>query len=190
MRHAPINALLGLITIVGITSLTRSASAQAYIELGQYLGTPGQIVNYYNCVGVSSGNMSNGTPFVWGGCNALPENGYTHARDQALSFDTSDCIQSGGFSYCSLRDAMNYTKCMGVSGGSKSNQAAVKIWDCLGTSHPDQYWLLFPDNSTGCNIVYNYNSGMRLAMPDNLSSINLVQSNSSQSEWCPHTVAP
>jgi hypothetical protein len=192
MRSVLLKATLGLFIIVGITSMASKANAQSYFELIWADPTD------FTCAGVSGGNMTNGTDFILWTCNARANNGYTGAKDQALTIDTSDYIEAGGFFYYSIRDAKNYNKCMGVSGGSTSNNANVMIWDCLGTSHPDQYWLLFPDESTGCNIVYNYHSGMWLGVSQSDYS-SLVQTNDQYGynngnggpiEWCPHAVSP
>jgi hypothetical protein len=192
MRSVLLKATLGLFAIAGIGSIGAQARAQSYSEWGGFTLPPANAPgNYVACAGVAGGNMTNGTPFVLAGCNAKSSNGFTGAGDQALSVDTTDYIESGGFFYYSIRNAKNFKKCMGVSGGSQNNNATVVIWDCLGTSHTDQYWLLFPDASTGCNIMYNYNSGMRLASTS--SSSNLVQRSDASGwpiEWCPHPVSP
>jgi Ricin-type beta-trefoil lectin domain len=51
-------------------------------------------------------------------------------------------------------------QCLGISGGSYSAGADAVVWNCLGVSHPDQYWN---ENFTGTQAttiyLYNYKSG-------------------------------
>ena len=93
------------------------------------------------CMGVSAGNMTNGTAIISWPCNAQPP-AYTAAKDQAWVTDLSDCIAYNGTSYCSVRDSVNFGKCLGVKAGITSNGTSLMIWDCLGQTHPDQYWSI------------------------------------------------
>ncbi len=208
MRGVLLKATFGLSVVASITSMAGPASAQisGYFDLSYEASqdsepyVPSQI-----CAGVSGGNMTNGTKFITWQCSANQNNGFTGAKDQAFIQDTSDYIESGGFFYYSIRDSQNYGKCMGVSGGSTGDDATVMIWDCLGTSHPDQYWLLFPDEyQSGCYFLYNYKSGMWLGvtLPGGYGGVGegdtLIQTddadqmegNGAPIPWCPHSVTP
>jgi hypothetical protein len=53
-------------------------------------------------------------------------------------------------------------QCLGVSGGSRSQNARVVGWTCDGTGHPDQYWSV-----GGCLsfcVFFNYHSGYVLSL--------------------------
>jgi hypothetical protein len=73
------------------------------------------------------------------------------------------------------------------------------IWDCLGQSHVDQYWFPEHDNSTGCYILWDLDTGYAL-VPDgshpNYSGDGVVlwaEPNppfSYEDEWCPQPVTP
>jgi hypothetical protein len=205
MRSVLLKATLGLSVVAGVTSTTSQASAQltGYFDLS-YEVPQGDDVSFPFCAGVAAGNMTNGTEFVTWTCNANEDNGYAGAKDQAFMLDTSDYFEAGGFFYYSVRDANNYNKCLGVAGGSKSDDATVMIWDCLGTSHPDQYWLFFPDESrSGCYFLYNYHSQLWLGVdyPPGYGGVEigntLMQTDDIEQSyegapipWCPHAVSP
>jgi hypothetical protein len=56
-------------------------------------------------------------------------------------------------------------QCLGVAGGSTTEGAHVVGWTCLGTGHPDQYWLeYFPFCAGGICLWYliNVHSGQVL----------------------------
>ncbi|HXU61521.1 MAG TPA: RICIN domain-containing protein [Polyangia bacterium] len=99
------------------------------------------------CMGVSNGNLTNGTNIVPWSCNANPANGYTQAKDQAWTYDLNDCYNlsavTGDTLYCPIRNGQNFNKCLGVKGGSTSEGTNLVIWDCLGIGHPDQFWALY-----------------------------------------------
>jgi len=48
-------------------------------------------------------------------------------------------IVSAQADYWTWRNA-NSGKCLGVAGGNMTNGTKIVQWDCLGPSHPDQYW--------------------------------------------------
>jgi hypothetical protein len=53
-------------------------------------------------------------------------------------------------------------QCLSISGASKSQNARVVGWTCLGSSHPEQYW-----STGGCLSLcafYNKNSGLVLSV--------------------------
>jgi Ricin-type beta-trefoil lectin domain-like len=60
-------------------------------------------------------------------------------------------------------------QCLGVQGGSTAQGARVYGWNCLGPSHPDQYWLY--DGNITCGTYYspiiNYKSGRVLGVAGN-----------------------
>jgi len=93
------------------------------------------------CIGVAAGNLNNGTNIISWPCNAQPPS-YTGATDQAWSTDLNDCVMYNGSQYCSVRNQLNYNKCLGVSGGNTNSGTHLILWDCLGQSHPDQYWSI------------------------------------------------
>ena len=62
--------------------------------------------------------------------------------------DLNDCYvransdESPAPKYCSIRNGLNYNKCLGVKSGSTNNGTNLVIWDCLGGAHTDQYWAV------------------------------------------------
>ena len=92
------------------------------------------------CLGLEHDSLNNGTQMEEATCHPT-----SAAQTQAWWWDTDDCISVRDpiypyhvTKYCTIRTSNN--KCLGVYGGSTNRGAYAAIWDCLGTSHPDQYW--------------------------------------------------
>lgn len=107
----------------------------------------------YLCLGVSGGNI-NADAVQWlctyGTAN---QQWYEGARNSA-----------GYYQIYWIRDGVR--QCLGVAGGSTAANAQVVGWNCLGTSHPDQYWAFLIDPSCPgfSSPVLNYKSQKLLSI--------------------------
>jgi Ricin-type beta-trefoil lectin domain len=54
-------------------------------------------------------------------------------------------------------------QCLGISGGSRSAGAHAVVWNCLGASHPDQWWFVYETGTQATTFyLFNYSSGLVL----------------------------
>jgi Ricin-type beta-trefoil lectin domain-like len=93
----------------------------------------------------------------------------TTAAQYACNGDSDQTWHLGGSrsGYYQIRnDATN--QCLGIAGGSLSGGAHAVVWNCGGTSHPDQYWTMFNANATTDSLaVQNLNSQLVLQVKGN-----------------------
>lgn len=143
MRSVLLKAILGLsVAAAGIISMENPASAQ-YVQI-QSRQFPG------HCLGLSNGSTANGTLIGLFPCNA-----WQHAQDQAWHIDNADVIFGGtGLEFDSIRNGLNFSKCIGASGGHTTQYTMLILWDCLGHTHGDQYWNNQVLN--GYNVFWDY----------------------------------
>jgi hypothetical protein len=134
-----------------------------------------QDLNSSKCLGVSGGNMTNGTPIVQFTCNGHPDQQW-------------GVIPLNDGNFYQFRNGANNNKCLGVPGGSTNSDVQLVIWDCL--SHPDQFWTAIQDPNTGCFVLQNFNSGLVVGVRGGslLNSAAVVQFNflagHPDQEWC------
>ncbi len=99
------------------------------------------------CLGVTGGNMSNGTRIVQWDCNGHDDQYWA-------------AVGLGDGSYYELRNKANSSKCLGVDASSGNEGAWLLIWDCNG--HTDQLWTVvrsyYSDGSFAGYVFVNYNS--------------------------------
>ena len=153
-------AILGLCASLSILSATNEAKAADPRDGGYFeFQLSGQ---QQTCLGAWGGVPNNGTQMIQYSCNPT-----TAARDQALTFDTNDCVWENfdgtWYQYCSIRSGKNFNKCMGTYAGSGNPGAFAVEWDCLGQCHQDQYWLLEPGGD-GSFVFWNLFSGLALGV--------------------------
>lgn len=124
----------GAVTPASHVSVPFRASASNRPEIAADAAL-GQIVNYNSnvvgiplCLGISGNNIN--APAVQWDCDADAQRWYTGATNSA------------GYYQIYWVTANGTKQCLGVAGGSTSPNAQVVGWNCLGTSHPDQYWLI------------------------------------------------
>jgi hypothetical protein len=71
----------------------------------------------------------------------------------------------------------DHNQCLGVAGGSTAQGARVVGWNCLGTSHPDQYWMVnFGYSCSTANSplyypIFNYKSNRVLGVSGNSTAV-------------------
>ena len=123
------NADSGQLPCLGTKTYPSNCGTRTYFEFG-FAG---------KCMGVSGGSLTNGTNIIPWSCNAQPPS-YTGATDQGWTIDLNDCTTYQGYSYCSVRNGLNYNKCLGTKAGGTGNGTNLVVWDCLGQAHADQYW--------------------------------------------------
>lgn len=132
-------------------------------------------LNSGKCLGVSGGNMTNGTPIVQYTCNG-------HLDQQWVQIPLND----GNF--YQFKNGANNNKCLGVPGESTNRDVQLVIWDCL--SHLDQFWSALLDRNTGCYWLQNFNSGLFVGVRGGslLNSAAVVQFDfvpgALNQEWC------
>jgi hypothetical protein len=157
MRTCLLKAVLGLSASVLIVLATNVARA-ADPTTGDYFNLLNVDEGQNKCVGLWGKVPNTGAMAIGWQCKSV-----TAAEDQAWYFDTTDCItvtaeDTGATSqYCSIRNGLNPSKCLGIDGGSRREGAYAKVWDCGGPAHPDQYWLPSVVAYFGEYILWNYN---------------------------------
>ncbi|MFB9239180.1 RICIN domain-containing protein [Plantactinospora siamensis] len=106
------------------------------------------IINGYSgkCLGISGGNMKNGTAALQWDCGAADHNWLS--------------IPDDGY-YHELRQANSPSKCLGVPSGSKVKSVGMVIWDCIGVT--DQRWKKAAVGY-GYYRYTNLNSGMSMGV--------------------------
>lgn len=113
---------------------------------------------YPECVSVGGTTPNNGASVISYFCKPN-----TAAVDQAWFWDIDDCFTTTNETtgeqsrWCTIRNSQNTGKCMGISAGSRNEGAHAVMWDCLGKTHYDQYWLIQGD-SYGYYQLWNYNN--------------------------------
>jgi len=170
--HAALKAALRLSLIASGFVIPTSAGAQASYQLWTNPTT-----GY--CLGVAGGNVTNGTPIIVWQCNGN--------SDQ--SWAAGDQLPYPPGAYSSYRNGTNANKCLGVANNSGANGAGLVIWDCLGTSHTDQYWNLQPVGN-GCYVWYNASSGKVMgvsggSLSEGASVIQWDYLGHPDQQWCP-----
>lgn len=142
--------MLGLVVSGLFTLVTNAARADDPTSGNGYyqLKTTGG-----RCLGLEHESTNNGTQMEEAAiCN--PTNG---AETQAWKWNPSDClwVRNGLYwtAYCSIRSSNN--KCLGTYGGSPNQGTYAVLWDCLGTTHTDQYWATIVA-SDGTMHIWNY----------------------------------
>jgi hypothetical protein len=119
----------------------------------------GSLVNYNSrlCLGITGG-QHNAAAVQW---NCL-----TGHPDQQWH---TGAANSAGYYQIVNGDG----QCLGVAGGSTAQGAQVVGWNCLGPSHPDQYWLY--DGNITCatfySPIFNYKSGRVVGVAGNSTAV-------------------
>jgi len=90
------------------------------------------------CLGMEHDRLTNGTQMEEATCHPT-----SAASTQAWWWSPTDCFwvqdANGNWEkYCTITTSNN--KCLGTYAGSGNQGTYAVIWDCLGTSHTDQYW--------------------------------------------------
>jgi hypothetical protein len=157
MRTSLLKALLGVTVSLVIVSVTNVARADVLEGFQLRYNRNGNIPE---CVGLWGGVPNNGAMAISWSCKSA-----NAAQDQAWYWDWSDCFtvtidENTGETaqVCSIRNGLNTSKCLGIDGGSRSAGAYAKVWDCLGKSHLDQYWLWDGNASDTVFELWNYNN--------------------------------
>jgi ricin-type beta-trefoil lectin protein len=103
------------------------------------------------CLGVSAGNMTNGTPIISYTCNGHPDQQWEH-------------IDPDEFGYGPWRNMADTNKCLALAGNSTSPGAKMVIWDCDGT--PGQLWNSAPGGLPGSEglHIWNWETGAAMAL--------------------------
>jgi hypothetical protein len=115
------------------------------------------IVNWRSglCLGVTNGDMNDGTPVVQYPCNGHPDQKWA-----------TKCSYEQGFQFCEIRNYGGYNKCLGVPGGSNDMGPQLVVWTCNG--HRDQLWtfkpVVFVSGVPVAYTVQNRNSGQYMGV--------------------------
>jgi hypothetical protein len=102
------------------------------------------------CMGVTAGNMTNGTAIIVWHCN--------RNTDQTWTADFSSAAGGGSFL---LRNGSNRNKCLTVSNSRTDNGAPLVIWDCKAAGVNADQLFVFRDSlvEAACTVFQNVNSG-------------------------------
>jgi hypothetical protein len=115
-----------------------------------------QNYNSNYCLGISGGE-DNATAIQWD-CNKAPDQTWHRGNEDGTS-GYYQIINGDG-------------ECLGVYQISTTEGALVVGWQCLGTTHPDQYWA-WDESSTDPGYYYlvDYNSGQVVGVLDNSKAL-------------------
>jgi len=171
LRLLAIASILGLSSALGLAAAPAGAAATA-----RHASTPiptfarnapriapdttlGFLVNYNSglCLGISGGH-DNAPAVQWNCLTGHPDQQW----------------HTGGTNSAGYYQIVNGDgECLGVSGGSTAAGARVVGWSCLGTGHPDQYWLYqgLITCATYYSPIFNYKSGLVLGVSGNSGAV-------------------
>ncbi len=117
-------------------------------------GSPQLWENYQSklCMGVSAGNVTDGTAIITWGCNGNSDQGWI-----------LDPVTVNNQTWYLFRDGTNPNQCLSVAAKSKSAGALLVIWHCKPSNDDqDQLWLpaYIPRAPFPLAEIENFNSGL------------------------------
>jgi len=167
----------GLLLVGGAVSAVASIAPASASAVASHLSTSGlrtsrsaergaaDVIGAFPLQNYGAGLAGNFLCVTTGGKNDNPASLYTCNGSKEQTWGWGKTI-SGSFKQLINGDG----QCLGVTGGSKSQNARVVGWTCLGTSHPDQYWSV--GSCLSLCVFFNYHSGYVLSVLNGSTALN------------------
>lgn len=154
-----LTAFGGIVTVfailIGSTAPAAAARAEstavdsagsAAVDYEPWHSAKAEALGLRRCLGVSGGNMNNGTRIVLYDCDGS-------ANQQWRAVPRNGLFQE-------ISNGANPFKCLAVSGGSVTRGVSLVIWDCVSSA--DQRWAVSP--AGGGYVLENLKSGMYVSL--------------------------
>jgi hypothetical protein len=152
---------------VGLSAIVASIAIPAAAHAAPQPAQQFQNYNSKFCMGVSGGNVTDGTAIITWDCNGN--------TDQGWELDPGTGNQSGFL----FRNATNPNQCLSVGAKSTSAGAHLVIWHCKAANdNQDQLWqvITIPRAPLALREIFNSNSGLGIFASNSGRGAQVIQS--------------